>query len=318
LGLATRRVFDHFYLHFAVVRNVYCFIEPVENQEGRIASRCRTYIELDILIRNVPVCGSKIRQSRTSLWLKIIVLSVICILGFVTTYELSVGSDLRNRELETKPDSFWPTNAKVVNERDVSIKKVINSARGITGAAVFVEDLVCFNSDTSSSPRLNRWNSLVAPGIVNRSFGKFIHEPYCKIDLGNNPYRTAAVFYVEDGSNRFSYPYLSGIEIQIRQGQKSSLALDEGPYLEATTNSQNDGEGSYPTRGASCPASRPILRGFIFLLGFALVKLALQIIDQPTNGYGTIFLALFAWFLAIIALVQAVSLFVLGGWLNPL
>jgi hypothetical protein len=60
------------------------------------------------------------------------------------------------------------------------------------------------------------------------------------------------------------------------------------------------------------------LRGFIFLLGFALVKLALQIIDQPTNGYGTIFLALFAWFLAIIALVQAVSLFVLGGWLNPL
>jgi hypothetical protein len=79
----------------------------------------------------------------------------------------------------------------------------------------------------------------------------------------------------------------------------------------------NDGEDGYPSSGSRGAPSRPILGAFIFLIGFALVKLAYAITDQPTCGWKTLAISLCAWMLAVVIIAQGTALFLGLDILQP-
>jgi hypothetical protein len=80
------------------------------------------------------------------------------------------------------------------------------------------------------------------------------------------------------------------------------------------SSSQNEGEKSYPNSGTGGYPRRPFLSIFLFLVGAAFAKLAYEITDQPTCGWGSFTFAFSMWTVAFVLIFQATILSLSGEW----
>jgi peptidoglycan/LPS O-acetylase OafA/YrhL len=78
--------------------------------------------------------------------------------------------------------------------------------------------------------------------------------------------------------------------------------------LEVANDSQDDSEDSDSSRRPHGSPNRPLLGGFIFLLGFALMVLAFYIADEPRPPFVSKILTLVVGLCAILCIVQGVVL----------